>query len=196
MSRAAFADVRVAAGARRVDAHRLGLKGINPQEPPAEGLLESLPGPILAQEAQHGREAVVGEVERGNLGIQGVMECMEALLDPGLDVAQAMVAAGENVGEPDGQEVAHVEAVAVAMGGKWSLMSAGSPMRCMWVSKTGMSSTRSVSTVSGWFMPRAYGFLPNPAKNQRTMSQPLIGIVKIAKSPGDTWGTNQCKNLH
>src|SRR5882724_11176341 len=121
-----------------------------------QGTLESVPAGIIAQRLQHGRQAVVTDIQRVDLLPRTAAQGMEPLLRPGFDLVQPMIRFRQEMGQPDHGHPALTEARPVAVHRKVLVQQGCTPIRSNWASNKGMSSTRSLIRVSFSVMPRPY----------------------------------------
>jgi hypothetical protein len=84
-------DGPIAARRGTIEAHPLGLQVVHAQQVLGQGAFKSLPAGIIAQRLQHGRQAVVTDIERVDPLPASATQGLEPLLGPGFDVVEPMV---------------------------------------------------------------------------------------------------------
>jgi hypothetical protein len=106
----------IAAGRGAIQTDLLRIQVVHPQQVPVQRGLKTLPGRILAEGAQHIPQAIIAEIQGAHRLSGAATQCLQALLRPGLDVAQPVVAFRKDMGQPNRSRPPQAEALPVAMG--------------------------------------------------------------------------------
>jgi hypothetical protein len=113
-----FRDAPVPASRGRIQPHTLGLPVVHAQQLLGEGAFKRLPGFVMTQRLQHGRQPVVAHVQRMHPLAGRAAQGVQALRSPGLHMVQPMIRLGQDMSQPHHRHPAEAEAHPVAMGGK------------------------------------------------------------------------------
>ena len=156
-----------ATGGGTVQAHTLRPQGIHPHQLLGQRALKGAPAGIVTQRLQHEGQPIIADVQRME-GLAGAPpQRVEPFLRPRLHVIQPMIRLREDMGQPDDGHPAQAEPLPVAM---WESAWLQHPIRAIWASNNGISSTRSLKMVKVSFIPRPYHNVQNPFKFERTVS--------------------------
>ena len=94
------------AGRGRIDAYSLGGQSIDAYQGGVQLLLDGGPGGAVGQSVEHVSEAIIVKIESANGFSEDGGEHFEALAGPGFELRQAVVTGGDELGEPDGSDLA------------------------------------------------------------------------------------------
>jgi hypothetical protein len=117
----------VATAARAVQAHAFRAQVVDPHQLPDQGRLEGRPALIVTQDPQHHCQAVIGEIQALHRLTGAAAQCPQPLFDPGAHMVQPMIAARENVRQPDRHHVSQAQTLPVAVRRKLLVQQGGEP---------------------------------------------------------------------
>jgi len=118
LEQALLGDRSIALGGGAIDPGTIGRQLVDAQQTRRECRLARFPVVVICQVAQHHRQVIVGEIKPVHVPAGALAERFLEAHRPGLDMVEAMIAFGENVGEPNRNDPTQREPDPVAVGGE------------------------------------------------------------------------------